>query len=252
MRNILDLRKKIQPQVVVIERMIMKRQAWYFELVKISIVVVIVSAIVWGVSKASDVLLATHIDNFSAIGTVSEITDATISLINAQGSDKSHDASYVIDATGAQLLSKSYALLGLSDIAIGDRISVQGELDGSSIAAKRIISFTATSSAEKELPVTASSTDATSTPDVVADPVVPTPEATSTPDVTATTTPVVDDVATTTPITDTATTTPDTTATTTEQITEPVATTTPDISTEPVPTETAPTSTEEASSTVLN
>ncbi|MFA6094553.1 MAG: LamG-like jellyroll fold domain-containing protein [Candidatus Paceibacterota bacterium] len=54
MKNILDLRKKITPRVFVIERVIMKRRPWYIELAKILTVIVIVTSIVYGISRADD------------------------------------------------------------------------------------------------------------------------------------------------------------------------------------------------------
>ncbi|MFA6095146.1 MAG: hypothetical protein WC757_04685 [Candidatus Paceibacterota bacterium] len=55
MRNILDLRKKIRPQIVVVERIVLKQRPWYVEFFKLLVAVVIVTGIVWGVTRAGGV-----------------------------------------------------------------------------------------------------------------------------------------------------------------------------------------------------
>jgi hypothetical protein len=165
---------------------------------------------------------------FSAIGTISEIGEQKLTLSQADGSDQSNDTEYVIDASGARFETKDYAPLVFADIKVGDRVIAKGFIRGSEIFARRIISMTATTTAN-----TATTTQdvATSTPDT----------ATTTQDI-ATSTP---DTATTTTTTNTATTTTDVSTTTSETQT-PVDTNTS--TTTPIESSSAATSTQGTSS----
>ena len=54
MPNFLDLRKKIEPQIVIVEKVVLKPRSLFGELFKVFIVIVIVSVSVWGISYADD------------------------------------------------------------------------------------------------------------------------------------------------------------------------------------------------------
>ena len=104
--------------------------------------------------------------NFSAIGIVSGVSTTTISIQDAKGSDGKSEYTFDTDSV-TKIETKSYVPLTLSDINTGDRVVVQGVEDNGTISIKRIISFSATSSKEKEVatttPEVATTTDSTST-----------------------------------------------------------------------------------------
>ena len=192
MPNFLDLRKKIEPQVVVVEKIILKPRSFFGELARMIAVIAIVSISVWGISFADISNQKKSVKNFNAIGIVSDIATTTISMNVENEPSEGLQTSYTFDTSAVtKIQSKGYVPLTLSDISIGDKIGVQGLDDGTSISILRIISFSATSSKEKipEIATStatttddlASSTPATTTPDVVAS----STDATNTQDVSA-------------------------------------------------------------------
>lgn len=204
MSKFLDLRDKIEPQIVVVEKVIMKPRSFKGELFRVLAVIFVVSISVWGISMADNLSLTLDQSNakpFSAMGIVTGIATSTIGNINiamdsVNGSDENGNTSYFFDATNVSKIETSdYAPLTLGDIAVGDKIIVQGSIETSVISAKRIISFSstsikpvdvATSTATTTPEVIASSTDASSTLNVVS---TSTPDtSTSTPEVVASST----------------------------------------------------------------
>ena len=194
MSNTLDLRPKQEPNIVVVEKVVLKKRTWRSEFFRMLSILVLVSVLGWGISKADSSLTANHalVKNFSAIGIVSSIDSSSLTLINANGSDNAFTNSYTFD-TGAvtKIETSDYHALTLDNIQVGDRIIAQGIMSVPStntIEIHRLIDFNASSTIpEVYVPVAsstptiieASSTDATST----ATDTTPT-----TPDVTSTTT----------------------------------------------------------------
>jgi len=134
------------------------------ELFKLTSVVAIVLFLTWSILGATEdsSKLDFATTNFSAIGIVSEITDSTISLADARGSDNSDTSSYTLDIDYLEKVeTNTYDPLIISDIRVGDKVIAQGVTDGSSIFIKRIISFT--SMVEVELLETATTTEAVAT-----------------------------------------------------------------------------------------
>ncbi len=247
MAKILDLRKKVEPQVKVIYRTITTRQPWYVELSKVLAVIAIVTTVVWGITKA-DVPVSAK--SWSAIGLVATTTDTTISIDNARSSENASTTEYSFDISSiSKVETNKYEPLILSDLKTGDKVIIQGTIENDTMIARRVIAFissttatTTTATSTETLATTTVSTDiATSTASTT------TEVATSTPDVSTST----DSIATTTDTTtdDPTSTTTDPVATTTpEVVTESTATTTEDVT----PPATTPETTSDTSSTTEN
>lgn len=225
MSKLLDLRDKSFDKVKVVEHIIFKPRSFKVEMIKMLSIITVVSILGWGISHAdnlnpfSDTGIETATQNFSALGNVSEITESSITLIDAKGSDKSGNTTYTLNISHLEKVETSaYTPLIITDIKVGDKIIAQGLTDGTTFFIKRIVSF---SSDVKPLEV------ATTTVDV----------ATST----ASTT------------TDTASTTTDTASSTNETSSNESSTTTPEViiatTTEVATTTETSTTTEEATTT---
>ena len=170
LRNFLDLRKKEQPEIVVVEKVVFKARQWKLEVLKIFMVISTVSLTIWGISKADDAIFSdssiapvtevavTPENNFSAIGYVTDISDSSMSIDDSQVSDASADASYVFNTEHINKIENNdYFPLAISDIKLGDKIIVQGTRINGVDEIHRIISFAVTATS------TATTTDATST-----------------------------------------------------------------------------------------
>ena len=166
MKNLLDLRKKEQPKVILVEKVVFKKRSFFSETLRVLVAVVIVSVTVWGISKADSVLPGSNVESksFSAIGLISDLATTTISINEAKGSDNTGATTYTFDTANLNKIeTKDYIPLTLSDMSVGDKIIVQGTIDGSTIVAKRIISFSATSTKQNVPLDTATSTESVST-----------------------------------------------------------------------------------------
>ncbi|MFA6297362.1 MAG: hypothetical protein WC629_02255, partial [Candidatus Paceibacterota bacterium] len=122
MKNILDLRKKISPQVQIVEKIIFKNQPLHIEAIKVFLAIFIVSSIVWGISKA-DTLITTPTPpattkSFSILGTVATITPETISLNSEISNNVSSNTFDTITITTIQ--TSNYTPIFLQDIKVGD------------------------------------------------------------------------------------------------------------------------------------
>ena len=222
MSNLLDLRKKVRPQIRIVRQVIIQKQPWYFELLKVAAVIVVVSTAVWGISKADEVINPASTSSPEAMGiygTIDAIDAQNISLVNAQGTDFLGRNSFTADLSNLKDVEDSnYSPLTLADLQVGDQIIAKGFVNGGTIDTQTIISF----SQRPPLPVattTATAATATSTLDVVTS----TSEIISTP-TTATST---DDIATTTSDV-TSSTTEEVASTTTDVVVTSPATTTPE------------------------
>jgi hypothetical protein len=163
----LDLRKKTAPKVKIIYRTVVQQRSWYAEFTKVLAGVVIVSAIVWGVSKA-DIMqkseVASPIENFSISGLVSSV-GSLLSVYNATDGVNLSVTSYTFDASTIEKIETSeYVPLQFSDLQIGDNVIVQGISQDDVLTALRVISFTSTPNST----TTATTTEplATTTPEV--------------------------------------------------------------------------------------
>lgn len=163
-KNLLDLRKKDAPRII--ERIIFKKRSWYSEALRTLAVIVIVSTVIYGVSKADTFVSSTQqssVKNFSAIGVVSNVSNTTISIDAAKGSDETSNTSYTFDVSSVtKVETKSYIPLTLSDIHVGDRIVIQGVDNEGNITIRRIISFSVNEH-DETLDVVATSTDTVAT-----------------------------------------------------------------------------------------
>lgn len=96
----------------------------------------------WGIVKATENNIESATNNFSVIGRVSSITDESISVIDAKGSDTEDEKLYDLDITYLNIVeTKDYIPLIISDIKVGDMIIAQGLTNGTDFFIKRIISF---------------------------------------------------------------------------------------------------------------
>jgi hypothetical protein len=171
-KHLLDLRETLEPQIKIVEKIVIQRRSLKRDLFMIFSVMFIASGIIWGISKASnfDVINSfedTPPQNFSASGIVSNVTNLFgkyITIEEATGSDDSGKSSYSFGTNKVKKIENAdYVPLKLSDIKIGDKIVVQGLLkEGGDIEAYRIISFTTVIATTTE-ELVATSTEATST-----------------------------------------------------------------------------------------
>ncbi|MEI8249114.1 MAG: hypothetical protein WCG07_01310 [Candidatus Taylorbacteria bacterium] len=245
MANMLNLRKEPQPTVVVVT----KPRSFVLESLKMIIVITVVTATVWGISKA-DTLFPSPVKTIGVYGIVTDISSSTLLL---DSHTKTGTTTYDIDITIVKKIeTQKYVPLTIDNIHVGDMIVVQGEgSQGDTLfAASRIVSFTSTSSIIlNTATTTATSTEASSTATTTDSNASTTDSlsltATTLPDVTATTTATstaitTDSIATTTEVTSTATTTDSTILTASTTSTNSVSSTTSttqDTSVTPAPAE---------------
>jgi hypothetical protein len=148
MSKLLDLRNKSFDKVKVVEHIIFKPRSFKVEMIKMLSIIAIVSVLGWGISHADNLNpflengIETATENFSSIGIVSEISESSISLTEARGSDKSGNTTYNLDITNLEKVeTNAYTPLIITDIKIGDRIIAQGLTNGNKFFIKRIVSF---------------------------------------------------------------------------------------------------------------
>jgi hypothetical protein len=144
-KNFLDLRKKVQPQVQIIERIILQKRSWKSDLILTLSVIFVASGVIWGITKADTVIQAisrSQVKNFSVVGIVSNIDATNIYLEQAKGSDDQGKTIYTLDLSSVtKVETNQYVAITLSDIKVGDKVVIQGKEDGGNISVKRIISF---------------------------------------------------------------------------------------------------------------
>jgi hypothetical protein len=115
------------------------------ELAKLAAVIVIVLLLSWGISSATGDDFEQATKNFSVIGTVSALSDTTISLIDSRGSDTTVEELYNLNIEHlTKIETKEYQPLIISDVQIGDTIIAQGVTDGSTFFITRVVSFSST------------------------------------------------------------------------------------------------------------
>ena len=179
LKNLLDLRKKAQPQIKIVERIILQKRSLKSDILLAFSVILVATSIVWSISKADtkDQSVNTQtvsIQGFSAIGTVSDITTSTLSITNTKSSDKTGNTEYTFDTTNIlKIETKNYVPLSLSDLKVGDKIIVQGLYENNQIQIRRVVSFgletlklntaTTTATTTEDIGTTSTSTNATST-----------------------------------------------------------------------------------------
>lgn len=152
MTKFLDLRKKIEPQVQVVYKIVSKQQPWYLEITKILVVIAIVTTVVWGVSKAqqdTQTAPTPEVKTFSVIGLVSTTTPTYFSIDSSDPAVDKPATSYTFDTGSIQKIETSdYLPLQFSDIKLGDKIIVDGVVDNYKMIAQHIVSFTSTPSVD--------------------------------------------------------------------------------------------------------
>ena len=84
-KNFLDLRKKTPPQIKIVERIILQKRSVKSDLFLTLSVILVASAVIWGISKADSLSdffdsSQTPAKSFSMTGKVTEITDKSISV----------------------------------------------------------------------------------------------------------------------------------------------------------------------------
>lgn len=85
LKNFLDLRKKVDPQIKIVERVILQKRSLKSDVFLALSVILVASAVIWGISKAdslSDFFSSPQVPakSFSITGKVTEITDKTLSI----------------------------------------------------------------------------------------------------------------------------------------------------------------------------
>jgi hypothetical protein len=143
-KNFLDLRKKSQPQIQIIEKIVFQKRSIKSDLFLILTVIFVASGIMWGISKADNIPQPPKsiTNNFSAYGIVSENLGNSLTIITAKGSDDPSRTEYTFNTNTVKIIeTKSYAPLNISDIKPGFKIIVQGTGAGDGVVLDRIISF---------------------------------------------------------------------------------------------------------------
>ena len=110
--------------------------------IKTFFAVTIIAILGWGVSSSAidDIKSATI--NFNAMGIVSEISDKSMTIKDAKGSNSASDTTYDLNLDYlSKIETSSYTPLNHSDVKVGNRIIVQGLTNNSTFFIKRIISF---------------------------------------------------------------------------------------------------------------
>jgi hypothetical protein len=115
------------------------------EFAKITLVISVVLLLSWGITKATEDNFVEATNNFSVIGTVSVVSDDTVSLIDARGSGMQSEELYNLNIEHlTKVETKDYKPLIISDVKPGDTIIAQGVTDGSTFFITRIVSFSST------------------------------------------------------------------------------------------------------------
>ena len=165
-KNLLDLRPKVEPEIKIVERIVLKKRGFPVELFKMLVVIAVCSLIVWGVSKAtnngsnsnSSIVTA---KNFSVMGIVTGVGSSSISINSATGGEL-NVSSYTFDTTYAdKIVTNDMIPILLSNIQQGYRVLAQGvEVSDGTIVIHRIVSFgTSTDMTVTMVPVVATSTE---------------------------------------------------------------------------------------------
>ncbi|MDD5318901.1 MAG: hypothetical protein PHF79_03780, partial [Candidatus Pacebacteria bacterium] len=208
MSNLLDLRPKQDPEIVIVEKIVLEKRLWYVESLKMLAVIAIASAIGWGISNADSLvatstsLVSTKTDSSQATvigiyGTITNIASTTLTLDDSQGSKYLGINLFTVDLTNLQDIHSNTngnevpITLSLANLNIGDKITARGTLGATStgnestLFAKTIIAFTYSTSTPIDSNLNATSTDATSTDQVATstNEVASSTDATSTPSI---------------------------------------------------------------------
>lgn len=134
------------------------------KLFRISTTVVIVLILSWGVSSVADDNIKSATNNFSAMGLVSDISDDSLEIKEARGSDKSGKTTYDLNIDNLEKIqTNKNEPINFTDIKEGDRIIVQGLTNGSTFFIKRIITFTSTAKPVATTTATTTESDVVST-----------------------------------------------------------------------------------------
>ena len=214
MPNLLDLKPKQKPTII--ERVVFKKRAWWVEVIKMFVVIIVVASAVYGVSKAEDSSVQPSLPAQSltgVYGVVVSMSGDSLVLDDSQGSKYPGVDVFNVDLRHVKTVETNDDIptpLALTDIVAGDKVIARGIIIGSNLDAQDVISF----SYVKPVATTteATSTEATSTEATTTEATSTSANATTTPDTTATSTATsTDEVATTTEAT-----TPDTTAASTD------------------------------------
>jgi hypothetical protein len=135
------------------------------KLFKLNSVFILILFLGWSMSSVADDDIKSATNNFSAMGLVSQISDNTLEIKEAKGSDKSGKTEYDLNIENLEKIETGKnEVLNFSDIKEGDKVIVQGLTNGSTFFVKRIISFTSISTfvattTEDVVGLTATSTD---------------------------------------------------------------------------------------------
>jgi hypothetical protein len=122
--------------------------------------VAIVLVLSWGITQATGNEFEEATKNFSVIGTVSSITEDTISIIDARGSDTKTEDLYNLNITHIKTVeTKDYVPLIISDVTIGSTIVAQGVTNDSTFFITRIVLFSETPFTPQEETLVATSTE---------------------------------------------------------------------------------------------
>ncbi|MEI6480417.1 MAG: hypothetical protein WCO12_02740 [bacterium] len=166
LKNLLDLRKKVSPQIQIVEKIVLQKRSWKTEAFRLIAVIAIVSTAIYGITRADTLVQQSHVHakNVSAIGTVSNIGDSTISINDAKSSDDTGATSYTFDTSYITTIQTNHFLpLTLSDIKVGDNIILQGTEKDGATQILRIFSYGTEPATGILTPEVSPTTDATST-----------------------------------------------------------------------------------------
>lgn len=146
-KHILNLKKKVSP--VIIERIIIKDESVLSKILRIAFSIVIVFSIVWGVTKAeeiiSEMLPQEEIEptvSFSLAGLIKEVYPDKIVLTRAVGVDSEINVFEIDISTNEQIIeTNTYERILVTDLLAGDKVIIQGLKRDGEFFSRRIISF---------------------------------------------------------------------------------------------------------------
>ncbi len=150
-RNILDLRKKEQPKVILVEKVVFKKRSFFSETLRVFVAIVIVSVTVWGITQAQSAAVLddsskpSSTENLTGIyGTVVSMSGDSLELDDTKGSKYEGVDVFNVNLKNIKTVETNDDIpvqISVADIKTGDLIIARGIIDGNSINAYDVISF---------------------------------------------------------------------------------------------------------------
>ncbi len=152
MPNTLDLQKKPQPVIRIVEKVVIKKRVWWVELLQTLAVLAAVVVVTWSISHAEIFTGDTNKNaatvssskiaspRWDATGIVSSVSDSSLSISEAL-SAQSKDTSFVFEITDAKIFDRRRESISASEVKVGDKVTVQGVISKGKIRVERVYDF---------------------------------------------------------------------------------------------------------------